>query len=70
MAIDDSLAVQLPKELSRVREIRDEYLSIGPPGMLAAEGMRHVIERAERAMAAGDIVEMLRVYQTLKEYEL
>lgn len=39
-----------------------------PTGVFAATMMRRELDRAARAMAAGDVVEMMSAYQSLKEY--
>jgi hypothetical protein len=39
-----------------------------PTGVFAATMMRADLDRAAKAMAEGDVVEMMRVYQSLKEY--
>lgn len=64
-----TLGEALPKEIARVRdEVMPAYLEIGPAGALAWTMMRSDLDRASRAMIAGDVVEMLKVYQDLKEY--
>lgn len=57
-----------PREMARVRdEVLPEYDAI-PTGHFAATMMRADLDRAARALASGDVVEMLRVYETLKGY--
>lgn len=70
MATDtaQTLAEALPAEMARVRdEILPQYVAIGPAGMFGATMIRRDLDEAARAMAAGDTVAMLRIYQTLKE---
>ena len=67
----DTLGDALPREMARVR---DELLPLydglpGGAGFFAASIMRHDLDRAAKALAAGDVVEMLRVYQSLKSFE-
>ena len=65
----ETLGDALPKEMARVRdEILPEYIAIGPAGSLAAFMMRADLDRAAKAMISGDVVEMIRVYQSLKGY--
>lgn len=52
------------------REILPAYIEIGPAGAFAAAGMRRDLDAAAKAMIEGDPVEMLRVYQSLKEWHL
>lgn len=59
----------LPEEMARVRELLPLYDDLPKgAGVLAAMVMRNDLDRAATAMASGDIVEMLRVYQSLKGY--
>lgn len=65
-----TLGEALPKEMARIRdEVMPIYLSIGPPGSVALFLMRNDLDAAARAMAEGDVVAMLRVYKSLKEYK-
>lgn len=69
----DSLATALPDEIARVRKLRDEFASL--------RGMRNVIvepqiammdaeiDQATRACASGDVIAMLRCFESLKGYE-
>ncbi len=66
----NTLADALPREMARVRdEILPVYDSV-PHGGFAAAMMRRDLDRAAKAMTAGDVVEMLRAYQALKDYGL
>jgi hypothetical protein len=67
----ETLATALPKEMARVR---DELLPVYDAlpdgvGRFAATMIRADLDRATKALAEGDVVEMLRVYETLKECE-
>jgi hypothetical protein len=64
----ETLGDALPKEMARVRDkLLPIYDSI-PTGIFAATMMRQDLDRAAKAMAAGDVVEMLRCYESLKGY--
>jgi hypothetical protein len=63
-----TLGDALPKEMARVRELLPMYREIGPAGFFALTMMNNDLDRAAKAMAAGDVVEMIRVYQSLKGY--
>lgn len=64
-----SLGFELPKEMKRVRdELLPLYDAI-PTGRLAATLMRNDLDRATKALAEGDVVEMIRVYESLKGYK-
>lgn len=66
-----SLGEALPLEVARVRdEVLPAYLDIGTPGAFAVAMMRKDLDAASKAMIEGDTVEMIRVYQSLKEYKL
>ncbi len=63
----ESLGTALPKEMARVRdEVLPEYLAIGPAGQIAVAIMRANLDLAAKALAQGDVVEMLRAYEALK----
>lgn len=67
-----TLGDALPREMSRVRdEVLPLYLQLrGMPNVMvepAIAMMRADLDAAVKALAEGDIVEMLRVYQSLKE---
>ena len=63
-----TLAEALPKEMARVRELIPLYESIGPAGSFAVAMMKADLDRAASALAVGDIVETVRVYESLKGY--
>jgi hypothetical protein len=66
-----SLAEALPAEMKRVRDVCiPAYLEIGPPGMFAVAMMRADLDRAAKALAEGDVVEMIRVYESLRDTKL
>lgn len=65
----DTLADALPREMARVRdEVIPLYLSV-PNGQFAVAMMRADLAAAAKAMMEGDVVQMLRIYQSLKETE-
>mgnify|MGYP001618523360 FL=1 len=75
LMIDEArtLGDALPAEMARVRdEVLPSYLSLrGMPGVnaeFAIRGMQADLDAAAKAMAEGDTVAMLRVYQSLKEW--
>lgn len=64
-----TLGDELPKEMARVRDVLiPQYQSIGPAGGFAIAMMRQDLDRAARALAEGDVVAMIEVYQDLKDY--
>jgi hypothetical protein len=66
-----TLGDELPREMARVRdEVMPAYEEIGPAGGIALAMMRADLDAAARAMAEGDVVAMLRVYQSLRGYKL
>lgn len=69
----ENLAEALPKEITRIREVQGDFKTLrGMPGVIVEPQimlMEHEIQQAIRACASGDVVEMLRCYATLKEYE-
>jgi hypothetical protein len=66
--MSETLAEALPREMARVRdELLPMYDAI-PTGVFAATMMRADLDRAAKALASGDVVEMLRVYESLKGF--
>lgn len=66
-----TLGDELPRQIARVRdELIPAYLACGVGGMFAVTAMRADLDRASKAMIEGDIVEMVRVCQKLKEWQL
>jgi len=65
-----SLADVLPKEMARVRdEVMPAYKAIGAAGSFALALMRKDLDLAAKALAEGDTVMMIKVYNSLKEYK-
>lgn len=54
-------------EMNRVREILEEYKSIGPPGMFGVAMIQGAINQAEKAIASNDVIKMIQCYEELKE---
>lgn len=70
MADHPTLGTALPDEMRRVRDVvLPEYDKI-PTGAFAATLMRQALDSATKALAEGDVVEMLRSYEDLKGYKL
>lgn len=65
-----NLAEALQEELSRNTELLVEYSSLpNGAGFLGAELLKDRIERANKAIISGDVVQMLAVYEELKGSE-
>ena len=54
---------------NRVSELLRRYDDLGPVGVFAATMLRADVERADAAIASGDIVAMLRALEALKGCE-
>lgn len=67
----ESLGDALPRKMAEIRDVYiPAYESVGPAGQFAIAMMKRDLDRAARALAAGDAVEMLVVYRKLEEYSL
>jgi hypothetical protein len=71
----DTLADALPREIARISAKRDrwrdmakEHPSIAAGTLLAVAIMQAEIDRATKACASGDVLEMLAAFQALKDY--
>ena len=65
----DTLADALPREQERVRELIPMYESIGPAGAFAVAMIKASLRAADQAVMSGDVVQMIRAYNDLKEYK-
>lgn len=64
-----SVGEDFPNQLARARTILGQYKDIGPAGQFGAMMIEQTIQEADRAIASGDIVEILRSYEALKLIE-
>lgn len=64
----DSLGDAFPREMTRVRNLIPIYASIGSAGGPAIFMMNMALDEAQRALAAGDVVAMMRAYEDLKGF--
>lgn len=62
----ENLMDALKREIERNKELMVEYVKIGPVGDFARKAIGFDVARAENAIASGDAVEMLRIYNVLK----
>ena len=62
-----SVGDEFPIEQARVRELLLDYKSIGPAGAFGALMIEQTLQRADRAAISGDIVEILRSFEELKD---
>lgn len=67
MGDNETLGAALPREMARVRDLLPLYDAI-PTGIFVATMMRADLDKAAHALAEGNIVEMIRVYESLKGY--
>lgn len=66
-----SLGEALPAEMARVRDVViPPYIEIGPAGAIALAMMRNSLDIATKALAEGDVIQMIRSYEDLKGYTL
>lgn len=68
-----SVAEALPQEIARITRIKESYISMRGNPQINVEPailmMTAEINQAVKALADGDVVQMLRSYQSLKEYD-
>lgn len=62
-----SLAEAMPQEQARVRAILKAYHEIGPAGTFGAATIEQALCNADRAVASGDVLAVLRAYHELTE---
>lgn len=61
-----NLADGLAKEIKRNIELLEQYKSIGPSGAFGHTAIKADIDNALNIQASGDVIEMCRIYETLK----
>lgn len=64
--MSESLADALLREQARVRGLLESAIEIGPNGAFAALMYRRALERAEKAVASDDVLEMCRACEGLR----
>ena len=62
----ENLMDGLFRQMNRCRELIAVYGQIGPEGAFARAAIQHDITTAEKAIAGGDIAEMIRAYKALE----
>lgn len=65
----ESLGEALPKEQARVREVLGHYKELGAPGAFGAMMIEMSLANADRAIMSGNLPDMIRAYQDLKQIE-
>lgn len=66
----ESLGEALPREMTRVRHLITIYEKHCPQtGAFAIGCMNMSLDEAQKALAEGDTVAMIRIYQDLKAYK-
>lgn len=66
-----SLGEEYPKEQARCRDVLEVYISAGNiPGCntnFAVANIKDMLSRADQAVIQGDLVEMIKCFQEMKE---
>lgn len=61
-----SVGDAFPAEQLRLRELIEEYRTIGPAGTFGRLMIEGTLRRADAAMASGDIVQILRAFTEMQ----
>lgn len=64
--MSENLMDGLFRQMNRCRELVKEYEKIGPVGVFGKTMIQRDIEAAEKAIASGDIVQMIDAYKALE----
>lgn len=63
-----TVGADFPNQQARVRKLIEDYRSLSDnAGAFGALMMEQALQRADAAMASGDVVEILRAYQEMAE---
>jgi hypothetical protein len=68
----DSVGEALPREMTRIRKLLPNYERVAPfaPGArITIALMNASLDRAQAALASGDVIKIIRAYEDLKGYE-
>lgn len=65
--MSNTVGEDFPREQERLRELLQIYKDIGPAGAFGLLMITDVARRAEVAAISGDIVQILRLYQEMKD---
>jgi hypothetical protein len=69
--LGDTLGDALPLEMARVRDdVIPVYETCGPGGAITVALMKRDLDIAAKAMAEGDLVAMIEVYESLRGWKL
>jgi hypothetical protein len=61
-----TLGHALPREIERCQELLVQYAAIGPVGQFGTMMIKRDIAAAHKAMMEGDVIDMIRAYEALK----
>ena len=64
-----NLAEQYPKEQERMRDLIEEYKSIGPAGRFGLAILKDILRRADEAAATQDTVAMIQCFKEMQGCE-
>lgn len=64
-----SVGEDLPVQQARVRKIQERAKNLGAAGQFLVFMCEQALRRAEQAAVSGDIVEIVRSYNELKEFQ-
>lgn len=62
-----SIGEDMPNQQARARELLQAYNDIGPAGKFGVYVIEQALRRADTALASGDVVEIVKAYQELRE---
>lgn len=64
-----SIAEDFPNQMARCREIKKNAEAIGPSGAFLAAMIESALQRADMALASGDLMEIIASYKLLVEFK-
>ena len=68
-----SLAEEMPKAIERAQRVRDQLIELrGMPNVMVEPQIAiisHEINQAIQALTSGDVIAILRAYESIKEYK-
>ena len=68
-----NLAEEMPKAIERAQKVRDQFMELrGMPNTIVEPQIAIItyeINQAVQALASGDVIAMLRTYESIKDYQ-
>ena len=66
--MSETVGDDFPRQQERLRQCLQNGIDIGASGFFYVALCRDLLQRADKAAISGDVVEILRVYQAMRDF--